>query len=96
MSLKKASCDLLNPVEFLSHLRSLNIKIWADGDRLRYSAPPGALTPNLRDQLVAHKVEILTFIQQAEAATVSAIPTVSYLTRWVGPVFLPASAGSWL
>lgn len=43
----------------LTRLHSLNIRIWANGDQLQYSAPKGALTPELRDQLVQHKAALL-------------------------------------
>ena len=46
----------MTTIELLSHLRSLGVKVWVDGDRLRYSAPKGALTPDLLAQLAAQKV----------------------------------------
>ncbi|HEY9673073.1 MAG TPA: condensation domain-containing protein [Waterburya sp.] len=66
--------------ELLSHLRSLDIKLWAEGQRLRYNAPQGVLTPELRAELAQCKAEILAFLQQADAvldATVEPIPLVS-------------------
>ncbi len=51
--------------ELMSHLQNLDIKLWTDGDRLRYSAPEGALTPSLRAVLVERKSEILSFLLQA-------------------------------
>lgn len=51
--------------EFVSYLRSLDIKLWADEGRLRYSAPKGAMTAVLRGQLKARKAELLSFMQQA-------------------------------
>lgn len=48
----------------LTRLHSLNIRIWANGDQLQYSAPKGALTPELRDQLVQHKAALLKFFQE--------------------------------
>jgi len=50
--------------EFLSYLRSRDIKLWADGDKLRYSAPLGALTPALRAELAKRKAEILMFLRR--------------------------------
>jgi len=52
-------------VEFLSSLRSLDVRVWADNGQLRVSAPDGVLTPDLRAQLTARKAEILVFLQQA-------------------------------
>lgn len=36
---------------FLAELRALDIRVWLDGDQIRCSAPKGALTPDLREQL---------------------------------------------
>lgn len=54
--------------EFLSHLRSLDIKLWQSEGRLRYSAPAGVLTPALKAELIDRKEEILKFLGEAEAA----------------------------
>jgi thioesterase domain-containing protein len=51
---------------FLSELRSRDIKVWAEGDRLRCDAPAGVLTPELREQLQQRKNEILQFLHSAE------------------------------
>ncbi|KAB8334018.1 AMP-binding protein, partial [Scytonema tolypothrichoides VB-61278] len=57
--------------EFLSYLSSLDIKLSADGERLRCSAPEGTLTPSLRGQLQERKAEILTFLQKANVTSSS-------------------------
>lgn len=49
--------------ELLIQLVNLHVKLWLDGDHLRYSAPPGALTPELRAALLEHKTEIMTHLQ---------------------------------
>ncbi len=54
--------------EFLSHLRKLDIKIWADGDRLRLNAPKGVLTPDLQAELAERKAEILVFLRETAAS----------------------------
>ena len=51
----------------LAELRSRDIQIWADGDRLRCNAPAGVLTPELRDQLQQRKNDILEFLRSAGA-----------------------------
>jgi pyochelin synthetase len=39
--------------ELLANLRKRGVELWADGDRLRYNAPKGVLTPFLRtDELL--------------------------------------------
>ena len=42
---------------FLEELRSRDIRVWADGDQLRCSAPTGVLTPELRNQLRERKAD---------------------------------------
>jgi amino acid adenylation domain-containing protein/non-ribosomal peptide synthase protein (TIGR01720 family) len=64
----------MNTHEFLSHLRSLDVKLFLDGERLRCKAPKGVLTPQLQAQIAERKAEILAFLQQD---TVSAIKPVS-------------------
>jgi amino acid adenylation domain-containing protein len=50
----------------LFHLTELNIKLWLENGRLRYSAPKGTLTQELRDQLVKNKTDIIDFLSQAD------------------------------
>jgi len=47
----------------LAEWRAQDIHVWVDGDQLRCNAPPGKLTPELRDQLRQHKSEILEFLR---------------------------------
>lgn len=51
---------------FLNELLSRDIRVSADGGRLRCSAPAGALTPELREELTRRKAEILGFLRTAE------------------------------
>jgi amino acid adenylation domain-containing protein len=60
--------------EFLSYLCSLDIKLWADEDRLRCSAPKDALTPDIKAELSERKAEILDFIRGANLASTSSQP----------------------
>jgi thioesterase domain-containing protein len=43
------------------------MQVWAEGERLRCSAPAGTLTAELRETLRQHKQEILTFLRSAHA-----------------------------
>ncbi len=52
-------------VQFLSDLRRLNINLWVEGNRLRYRAPQGTLTPALKAELSKRKAEILNFLTPA-------------------------------
>ena len=62
--------------EFLSDLRRLDVKLWADGDDLCYRANKETLTPTLRQELKERKVEILTFLRNANAAASSNSPPI--------------------
>ena len=60
--------------EFLADLKGLGIKLWiADNGHLGYDAPKGALTPTIRDELIARKEEMLVLLHQAHIE----VPTVS-------------------
>lgn len=66
--------------ELLSTLRSLNAKVWVEGEQLRVSAPKGALVPELRQQISESKAEIIHFLQKSrieEAAPNLSIPRVA-------------------
>ncbi|HEY0737078.1 MAG TPA: amino acid adenylation domain-containing protein, partial [Herpetosiphonaceae bacterium] len=56
-------------IELLDRLRDLNVTLWAEGDRLRFQAPQGALTDELRAALAGHKAEVLVLLQEAATAT---------------------------
>jgi amino acid adenylation domain-containing protein/non-ribosomal peptide synthase protein (TIGR01720 family) len=55
----------VSEIEFLLHLRGLGVKLWLEGDAVKFSAPKGALTPELRDELKARKEEIRRFLVEA-------------------------------
>jgi len=59
--------------EFLSELRQRDIEVWLEGDRVRCSAPPGALTGDLRDELTRRRDEIVVALRSARDAASSAI-----------------------
>ncbi|MDF5712715.1 MAG: condensation domain-containing protein, partial [Rhizonema sp. NSF051] len=67
--------------EFLSYLSSLDIKVWADGERLRCNAPEGTLTQSLRAQLQERKAEILAFLQKTHFASSSTLPPILPVSR---------------
>ncbi|MBD2665598.1 amino acid adenylation domain protein [Richelia sinica FACHB-800] len=62
--------------EFLSDLCSQDIKIWAEGDRLRCSGPKAVLTPEIKAELAARKLEILAFISQGNQALQATSPSI--------------------
>ncbi len=62
--------------ELLLELGRLNIKIWADGNNLRYQAPLGILTSDILAQIKIHKTEILAFLNQSALESQSIIKPV--------------------
>ncbi len=60
--------------EFLERLRASDIKVWADGERLRCNAPQGLLTPELQAELARRKPEILDFLRAGSANRSSLVP----------------------
>ena len=50
-------------LDLLSHLRHLDVQLWLDGERLRFSAPPGAVSAELRIELAARKHELLAILR---------------------------------
>ncbi|HEX6292500.1 MAG TPA: amino acid adenylation domain-containing protein [Herpetosiphonaceae bacterium] len=69
----------MTTIELLDRLRALNITLWAEGDQLRFKAPKGALTDELRAALAAQKAEVLVLLQGAAVAaqdTPTSIPRI--------------------
>ncbi len=62
--------------EFLNHLRSVDIRLALDGDRLACSAPKGALTSDIKAELQQRKVEILSFLRSVTVADIAAAPPI--------------------
>ncbi|MBD2253939.1 non-ribosomal peptide synthetase [Nostoc parmelioides] len=57
--------DKMTVFEFISSLNNLGIKIWIEDDQLRYRAPQGGMTPNIRQELIKRKKEIFNCLQPA-------------------------------
>ena len=61
------SADVMQFPELLAQLAVKDIKVWVEGDRLRFNAPVGALTEEFRDQLRDRRGEIIAFLNLAKA-----------------------------
>ncbi|MFE1748583.1 condensation domain-containing protein [Coleofasciculus sp. H7-2] len=59
----------MKTVEFLSYLRSLDIQVFVDGERLHCNAPEGTLTSELRAEIQERKAEIISFLRAANSTT---------------------------
>ncbi len=72
----------------LSELRRRDIEVRAEGGELRCSAPAGAFTVELREELRRHKDEVLKLLATAQAATTQARAIVPLQAAGRGiPVF---------
>lgn len=67
--------------ELLSRLLDLDIQVWIDQDRLRYSAPQGVMTPELQADLAKHKIEIMAYLRDSAAAGEPASHPIVLLPR---------------
>lgn len=62
--------------ELLSELRQRDVKLWLEGDRLRYRAAKDSLTPELLNELKTQKAEIINFLHQVTTTATSKIPPI--------------------
>ncbi len=67
--------------QLLLELSQRKIKLWLEGDRLRYKAPKNALTPGLLSQVKEHKANIIAFLQSAAEITSTQLPTIVKIDR---------------
>ena len=75
----------MSTAEFVAYVRSLDVKLWLEGDRLRLNAPKGAITPDLRDELARRKPSIINLLQMAAQPTLP--PALQRIAR-EGPLVL--------
>ena len=66
----------MTTVEFLAYLRSLNVQVFVEGERLRCSAPEGTLTSELRAELAQRKPELIALLCQVNYPGTHADPIV--------------------
>ena len=71
----------MTTIEFVSYLNSLGIKIWLEGGQLNYRAPKGVMNPDLKNQLLGRKSEILAFLEEAQTATDSSFEPILPIDR---------------
>ena len=67
--------------QLLLELSQRKIKLWLEGDLLRYKAPKDALTPELLSQVKEHKANIIAFLQSAADITSTQLPTIVKIDR---------------
>jgi hypothetical protein len=59
---------MISATAVICELRRRGVELSVEGDELRYRAPSGPLTADLREALVVHKVEVLALLRQAPTA----------------------------
>lgn len=73
--------------DLLGRLRQLDVRLWLDGERLRFSAPDGVMTDALKAEIGARRDEILEWLGRASQAesdlaipktSIDAAPVLSY------------------
>lgn len=62
--------------ELLSELRQRDVKLWLEGERLRYRAAKDSLTPELLTELKTQKAEIINFLRKITTAANLQIPPI--------------------
>lgn len=69
----------MTTIEFLAHLRDLDIQVYVEAERLRCNAPEGTLTPELRAQIANRKSELIALLKKANSivhqASFELVPT---------------------
>jgi hypothetical protein len=52
----------MNPLDLLNKLNAVGVVVSANGDKLAYDSPRGAITPDLLEEVKAHKAEMLAML----------------------------------
>ena len=65
----------------LTRLRELDVNLWVEGDKLRYSAPEGVLTEELLGELAASKKAVVEWLNKAVADSSHDIPAIQPASR---------------
>ncbi|HEX8275646.1 MAG TPA: condensation domain-containing protein, partial [Longimicrobiaceae bacterium] len=62
----------MTTVQLLAELGRRGVRVWAEGEALRFSAPRGALTEELRGQVAARRAEVLALLRDGAGESRSA------------------------
>ena len=71
----------MKTVEFVSYLQNLGVKLWIDQEQLRYRSPKGVMTPELKQDLVDYKTEILELLREAQIPQPSLATSIKPIAR---------------
>jgi len=57
----------MTTIQFLNHLRALNIRIWLEGEKIRFRAPADNFTDKIKSELTARKAELMKLLRQKQS-----------------------------
>ncbi len=93
MNLKK-DVSYMNLKKFVAELTEQGVKLWTEGEQLRIRAAKGVITPDLRDLLALHKVELVQLLQKKSNVSDTSIPQIPVSLRRNLPLSF-AQEGIW-
>lgn len=70
--------------DLVTHLTQQGVQLWADQDKLKMNAPKGVLTSQLRADIVARKMELLSFLRLYRDSGTSTGLSLETLGRLLG------------
>ncbi|CAA0123883.1 Tyrocidine synthase 3 [BD1-7 clade bacterium] len=73
-------------VSLIAQLAEQDIRLWLEDGQLRYSAPEGAMTPDIIGQIRSQKDAIMRFLAQSDASGANSIDKLDYQTGDLLPV----------
>jgi surfactin family lipopeptide synthetase A len=76
----------LSAAVFLDRLRELQIYVRSDGDHLVLDAPKGALSAQLRDEIIARKGELITYLKAVNDNASVELPPLTAVPRNSAPL----------
>jgi amino acid adenylation domain-containing protein len=89
--------DALTAPAIISSLNERGIELWFEGARLRFRAPKGALTAELRDEVAAHREAIVAHLRACAATTETIRPlSLSQASLWISHQQAPETAANHL
>lgn len=72
----------MSVTDLIADLSQRNVRLWLDGEQLRFRAPQGALTPELKAQLAECKPELVEFLRVVQSSRESSsLPAISPAPR---------------
>ncbi len=64
----------MSVAELVADLAARGIELWLEGGRLRFRAPQGAMTPDLRDRLAQDKERVIAHLEAAASGSRTSLP----------------------